>query len=110
MSDIKRIVIKGIEKFPGSLTFKTKSDEKCNIKSRIITKSNVSQDYDNNQFPIVRFPIDYTVPNHLVSEFEQLFASEDRKFSLRPNEKLGGRSKDYLTWLLFIHWRDPKHL
>jgi hypothetical protein len=81
------------------------------------TKSIYKDDvpYDNSEFPRVRFPTHYSVPDHLLEEFKHMFPSSNGvkkkgKIGLVPETVIRGRSTGLLAWLVNSHWKNTKNL
>jgi hypothetical protein len=64
-------------------------------------------DYKNNEFPEIRYPTLYAIPDHLRNEFvtngklipPMIPDKKNEKYPLDPNRNLEGREKDHLQWM-----------
>lgn len=73
----------------------------------ITTKSIYTEEsipYDNDTLPNVRFPLDYSVPDHLLKEFMRMFpkgntVTPKKKKSLEPQKETGARESEFLNWM-----------
>jgi hypothetical protein len=57
--------------------------------------------YDNDALPNVRFPCDYSVPDHLLEEFKYMFPNNPtkKKQKLVPSRPIGSRQYEFLSWV-----------
>lgn len=92
------------------INFKKIKKNKKNITESIYKKK---VPYNNDDLPNVRFPIIYSVPTHLLNEFNIIFPDNEYKkgkIKLVPSKIIGGKENSLLKFLFFSFWKNTNYL